>query len=135
MPSNKELVASASDLGAKLGVEVNTDGLNNEKLSALVKDLQAQRDKAAEDKATKDEAERQRKAGIQAVKKVIDDVTAQDKLATEMAGYMVAEGHTVQCALGELRPGKRLRGGAMTKEAFDTFKESGAVVKMAKSKV
>lgn len=47
MPSNKEYIKQAGELAAELGVEITTDGLNNEKLANLVSDLKAKvRDKA-----------------------------------------------------------------------------------------
>lgn len=158
MASNKELAAAASDLGAKMGVEVKTDGLNNDKLASLVNDLQGKYDKAksaldkdraaaAEErakaiekaeganaaKAKKDLAAAE-KAEADARKKAVADAEAALKLADELTEYVVAEGSTVQCAMGELSKGKRLRGGAMSREAFEVFKKSGAIVKKAKPK-
>ena len=103
-----------------------------DKAEARAKAIKKSADAAAE-KAKKDLAALQ-KAEADARKKVLAEAEDAQKLATELAGCVVADGHTVQCAMGELRPGKRLRGGAMTREAFETFKKSGAVVKMAKSK-
>ena len=158
MPSNKELVEAASDLGAKMGVEVKTDGLNNDKLSSLVNDLQGKYDKAkaaiasdesaeaeatakareksqgeAAAKAKKDLAD-QEKADAEARKKAVADAEAKQKLADELNEHVVAKGHTVQCGMGELSVGKRLRGGAMDREAFETHKKNGALVKKAKPK-
>lgn len=41
MPSNKQCIEQAEELAAELGVEITTDGLNNEKLANLVSDLKA----------------------------------------------------------------------------------------------
>lgn len=43
MATNRELRELASTLGQELGVEVNTEGLGNSSLAALVADLQAQK--------------------------------------------------------------------------------------------
>ena len=158
MASNKELATAASDLGAKMGVEVKTDGLNNDKLASLVNDLQGKydkaksavdADKAAEaearaksiEKAAGDSAARakkeladQEKDEAEARKQAVADAEAKQKLADELNEHVVAKGHTVQCGMGELSPGKRLRGGAMDRVAFETHKKNGALVKKAKPK-
>ena len=47
MPSNADLIKTALELAAELKLEITTDGLKNDELAALVKDLRAKLDDAA----------------------------------------------------------------------------------------
>jgi hypothetical protein len=55
--SNKELIAEAQDLGREFGISVETDGLKNDGLVALVDGLRARRAAAPQGDAAQAEAD------------------------------------------------------------------------------
>ena len=118
MPSNKELVASATELAAALGIEIDTDGMNNKDLSALVVDLRAKHTDA--------------QTHTQADAAPAPEVAAP---APEVAAdtYVIAGGRAITSRKGilsgdapdEVKP-EYLAGG---QKAFDKFVKSGHIVK------
>lgn len=118
MPSNNSFKKEITGLAKALGLEINTDGLNNNKLAALVKDLRAKK-KDAETETQADNAPR---------------VAAADKTATEPEpkdSYLVCAGKAITTRRGILsgddviRP-EDIAGG---KEALENFVLSGHVEK------
>ncbi|MCH9837692.1 hypothetical protein K0U83_18665 [bacterium] len=51
MPSNKELITEIDALASALGLDIETDGLKNDQLAALVSDLKAKKTDAETDTA------------------------------------------------------------------------------------
>lgn len=130
MPSNNELAAEAVELAAKLETTVETDGLDNKELVALVKDLRAkvtdaetstQADDQGEDEATKAAQAKKaaRVAGKSPKPKRPPFYVAPGKSLTSRKGIL--SGDTAD----EVKP-EYLNGG---KKALDAFVESGHVLK------
>ena len=75
MPSNTDLRKKADELAKALGLEIKTEGLNNEKLAALVSDLKAKK-KDADTQTAADDAEAK---AIEAGNKAADKAKAVKK--------------------------------------------------------
>jgi hypothetical protein len=125
MPSNKELIAEAQGLAEALEIPVETDGLSNESLADLVKDLRAkttdaetdtQADKATEEAKAKKAARMENKKPK--VKKPAFYVAAGKSLTSKRG---ILSGDTSDEVKAE-----HLGGG---KEALDAFVKSGHVLK------
>lgn len=121
MPSNNALKEEITELAKGLGLEINTDGLNNDKLAALVKDLRAKK-KDAETDTQADNAP--------PVAKPKQKLKPKLKLKPK-DGYYLCEGKALTTRRGILSSGaeikpKDISGG---KEALDGFVLSGHVEK------
>ena len=124
MPSNKELAADATELAKALGLDVETDGLKNDELAALVSDLKAKTTDAdtdtaadvAEDKATSEA--HARKGKPKQVKKPPFYVAPRKALTSKRG---ILSGDTADEVKVEY-----LEGG---QEALDNFIKSGHILK------
>jgi hypothetical protein len=89
--SNKELIAEAQGLARELGTSVDTEGLKNDALVALVEDLRARR--AAEPKGDASQAEADAKAQAEADAKAQAeaDAKAQPAPATKEPVYKIGK--------------------------------------------
>lgn len=142
MPSNKQYIEQAEELAAELGVEITTDGLNNEKLANLVSDLKAkvrdaeldtqvdgqtpgegQTDEEAEAAKASEEAEAQRLA---------DEEAEAAKAAEEkLPPYYVKKGKALTTRRGIRSDGDEITASDLIggKEALEGFVKSGHVGK------
>jgi len=120
MPSNKELIAEAQGLAEALEIPVETDGLSNESLADLVKDLRA--------KTTDAETETQADKAAEEAK-----VKKAARMENKKPAFYVAAGKSLTSKRGILSgdtsdevKAEHLGGG---KEALDAFVKSGHVLK------
>lgn len=121
MPSNAELITQAEALAEELGLEIETEGLNNEKLAALVSDLKAKK-KDAENAAAEDAV---------AAKAEADEAKAE--AAAKKPDFYVMPGKAITSKRGILSDGQEIKaddlpGGA---DALAAFIKSGHVGKGA----
>ena len=127
MPSNKQYTEEANKLAAELGLEVETEGLNNEKLAALVSDLKAKK-KDAERKTLADKAEDDAAAAALAK---LEAGEAKEEEAAKKPPYCVGERKAVTTKRGILSDGDEITADDLPggKEALAAFVKSGHVVK------
>lgn len=104
MPSNKDLIKQALALAVALSLVIETDGLSNEKLAALVSDLKAK-------------------------KKDADTVTQAD--TAPKVAYSIAKGRAITSRRGILADGDEIKENDLAggQKALDAFVKSGHVVK------
>lgn len=128
MPSNKQYTEEAIKLAEELGLEVETEGLNNEKLAALVSDLKAKK-KDAERETLADKAEDDAAAAAALAKLEADE--AKEEEAAKKPPFYVKEGKAVTSKRGILSDGDEIKADDLAggKEALDAFVKSGHVVK------
>lgn len=128
MPSNKQYTEEANKLAAELGLEVETEGLNNEKLAALVSDLKAKK-KDAERETLADKAEDDAAAAAALAKLEAGEVKAEKE--DKKPPFYVKEGKAVTSKRGILSDGAEIKADDLAggKEALDAFVKSGHVVK------
>lgn len=116
MPSNNSFKKEITELAKALSLEINTDGLNNNKLAALVKDLRAKK-KDAETETQADNAPR-----------------VADKAAVEPESknsFIVCTGKAITTRRGILSNGDEIKAEDISggKEALERFILSGHVKK------
>lgn len=112
MPSNKQYIEQAKELAAELGVEVTTDGLNNEKLAGLVSDLKAKlRDKELETQ--------------------VDGQQDQDVEEEKLPPYYVEKGKAITTRRGIRSDGQEITASDLAggEAALEAFVKSGHVGK------
>jgi len=128
MPSNKQYTEEAIKLAEELGLEVETEGLNNEKLAALVSDLKAKK-KDAERETLADKAEDDAAAAAALAKLEVDE--AKEEEAAKKPPFYVKEGKAVTSKRGILSDGDEIKADDLAggKAALDAFVKSGHVVK------
>ena len=97
MPSNAELITQAEALAEELGLEIETEGLNNEKLAALVSDLKAKK-KDAENAAAEDAV---------AAKAAADEAKAE--AAAKKPDFYVMPGKAITSKRGILSDGQEIK--------------------------
>lgn len=119
MPSNKDLTTEAEKLAKELGIEVQTEGLNNEKLGDLVSDLKAKK-KDAEHKTQADKAPVKKPEA----KKKPPFTVAKGKAITSRAGIL-AEGDEIKASY--LAASEKESDQAAGQKALESFVESGHV--------
>lgn len=141
MPSNKELTIRAEELAKKLGFEVETEGLSNDKLAALVSDLKAKKKDAdtetgadaAEEKALKAGNEAAEKAGKAAYEKS----KAKETEAVKKPPFYVMPGKALTSKRGilatmrdaEIKDYAEIKAGDLSggKDALEAFVTSGYI--------
>lgn len=118
MASNKELIEQAVVLATALGLTVETEGLNNAKLTELVKDLKAKK-KDADTESGADEAEARAKAEAEGDD---DDVPPP---------FSIAPGKALTTKRGLLGPGEEIKADDLAggKKALTAFVKSKHVIK------
>jgi len=138
MPSNAEYTKQAEELAEELGLEISTEGLNNEKLDALVSDLKAKKkdadNKAAEDAQAKAAAELEEKAkedAAAAALKAKKDAAAEEPDEDDKPPFYVKEGKAITTKRGVLSDGDEIKAEDLPggKKALDAFVKSGHVGK------
>lgn len=128
MPSNKQYTEEAIKLAEELGLEVKTEGLNNQKLADLVSDLKAKK-KDAERETSADKAEDDAAAAA-ALAEFESGETEEEEEAKKFPFY-VKEGKAVTSKRGILSDGDEIKADDLPggKEALDAFVKSGHVAK------
>ena len=121
MPSNKSFIEDITKLAKELDTEVTTEGLNNNQLAALVKDLRAKKavaDKAAADKVAADKAA--------ADKVAADKVAADPKSSRKKGAYYLCKGKAITTRRGILSNGDEIKAEDISggKKALDDFVET-----------
>lgn len=134
MPSNAEYTKQAEELAEGLGLEISTEGLNNEKLAALVSDLKAKKkdadNQAAEEAAAKAAAELEEKAKEDSAAAAIKAKQDAEKAAKKPPFY-VMPGKAITSKRGVLSDGDEIKVDDLAggKEALEAFVKSGHVGK------
>lgn len=139
MPSNAEYTKQAEELAEGLGLEISTEGLNNEKLAALVSDLKAKKkdadNQAAEEAAAKAAAELEEKAkedsAAAAMKAKQDAEKVKAEKAAKKPPFYVMPGKAITSKRGVLSDGDEIKVDDLAggKEALEAFVKSGHVGK------
>lgn len=134
MPSNAEYTKQAEELAEGLGLEISTEGLNNEKLAALVSDLKAKKkdadNQAAEEAAAKAAAELEEKAKEDSAAAAMKAKQDAEKAAKKPPFY-VMPGKAITSKRGVLSDGDEIKVDDLAggKEALEAFVKSGHVGK------
>lgn len=121
MPSNAEYKKQAEELAAELGIEVTTEGLNNDKLASLVSDL----------KAKKRDAENHTQADGQIPGEGQGDAEAAKAAEEKLPPYYVKKGKALTTRRGIRSDGEEITASDLIggKEALEGFVKSGHVGK------
>lgn len=117
MPSNNTFKNEIAELAKELGLEIVTDGLNNNKLAALVKDLRAK----------KKDAETE----TQADKAAADKAAAEQNSSRKKGAYYLCDGKAITTRRGILSNGDEIKAEDISggKEALDHFVETKHIEK------
>lgn len=128
MPSNKQYTEEVIKLAGELGLEVETEGLNNQELAALVSDLKAKK-KDVENETLADKAEND--AAAAAALEKLESGETKEKEAAKKPSFCVGERKAFTTKRGILSDGDEIKADDLPggKEALDAFVESGHVVK------
>ena len=112
MPSNNTFKKEIAELAKQLGLMINTDGLSNNKLAALVKDLRAK----------KKDAETETQADTAAPAPAV----AKSDISRKKDGYYLCKGKAITTRRGILSNGDEIKAEDIAggKEALDHFVET-----------
>jgi len=98
MPTNKAFIQETTEIAKELGLEITTEGLANNQLAALAKDLRAK-------------------------KKDADKATAKPKSSRKKGAYYLSKGKAITTRRGILSEGAEIKPEDISggKEALDNF--------------
>jgi len=127
MASNKELIGQAVTIALALSLEIETEGLNNAQLTALVKDLKAkQKDESTDTQADTAEAKK-----LAAKAKAKAKQLAKVKPKPKKPPYYIMPGKAITSKRGILGPDDEVKAEYLAggQEALDDFVETGYIGK------